>query len=72
MKTAVVLMVFAVLLATSFVRESDAFAAGGGSFGKKRTLNQKPAAEDGLRHMCSVASQICRTYASQPRDEIHQ
>lgn len=41
MKTAVVLMVFAVLLATSFVHESDAFAAGGGSFGKKRTLKNQ-------------------------------
>jgi hypothetical protein len=40
MKTAVILMVLAVLLATSFVQESDAFAAGGGAFGKKRTLTQ--------------------------------
>ena len=40
MKSAVVLMVLAVLLATSLVHESEAFAAGGGAFGKKRTLSQ--------------------------------
>ncbi|CAB4016326.1 Hypothetical predicted protein [Paramuricea clavata] len=73
MKTAVVLMVFAVLLATSFVHESDAFAAGGGSFGKKRTLkNQKLSAEDGLNYMCKQASEICRRYALDQREGLHK
>lgn len=37
MKTAIVIAIFSVLLAICLVQESDAFAAGGGSFGKKRT-----------------------------------
>lgn len=50
-------MVFAVLLATSFVHESDAFAAGGGSFGKKRTFkNQVNDIQFTLR------SNLCRIY----------
>ena len=35
MKIAVIVVLFAALLATSFVQESDAFAAGGGVWGKR-------------------------------------